>query len=117
MPRRKRLFDRACRVIAVIAVHAGVRACICMMPTPALMLVVRARIQAERRHRVGAVGLAAPHRIVAQPLGLQDLVQREMVAVIAQEHSQPHGHLPPRSPASSGIASAAKRSICRSRSS
>jgi hypothetical protein len=46
MPSRKRLFDSACRVSAVMAVHAGVRACICMMPTPALMRVVRARIQA-----------------------------------------------------------------------
>ena len=46
MPRRKRLFDSACRVSAVIAVQAGVRACICMMPVPALIRVVRARIQA-----------------------------------------------------------------------
>ena len=46
MPSRKRLFDRACRVSAVMAVQAGVRACICMMPTPALMRLVRARIQA-----------------------------------------------------------------------
>ena len=43
---RKRLFDSACRVIAVIAVQAGVRAGICMMPVPALICVVRARIQA-----------------------------------------------------------------------
>ena len=46
MPSRNRLFDSACRVSAVIAVQAGVRACICMMPVPALMRVVRARIQA-----------------------------------------------------------------------
>jgi hypothetical protein len=37
--------------------------------------------------------------------------------VLAQKHSKPHGHLLPRKPASSGIASEAKRSICRSRSS
>jgi hypothetical protein len=70
----------------------------------------------RRRHRVGAVGLAAPYRAVAEPLGFQDLVEGEVVAVIAQKHPEPHGH-PFRKPASKGIASAAKRSICWSRSS
>ena len=36
----------AASVIAVIAVHAGVRAGICMMPVPALILLVRASVQA-----------------------------------------------------------------------
>ena len=46
MPSRNRLFDSACKVIAVMAVQAGVRADICMMPMPALIRVVRASIQA-----------------------------------------------------------------------
>lgn len=46
MPSSSRLFDSACRVSAVIAVQAGVRADICMMPVPARMRVVHARIQA-----------------------------------------------------------------------
>ena len=46
MPSRKRLFDMACSVPAVIAVHAGVRAGICMMPVPPLILVVWASTHA-----------------------------------------------------------------------
>jgi hypothetical protein len=38
--------DNASRVIAVIAVMAGVRAGICMIAVPALIRVVRARTQA-----------------------------------------------------------------------
>ena len=45
-PRRKRLFDMACSVAAVIAAQAGVRADICMMPVPALILLVRASTHA-----------------------------------------------------------------------
>ncbi len=41
-----RLPDNACNDSTVIAAQAGVRAGICMMPVPALILVVRARIQA-----------------------------------------------------------------------
>ena len=44
-PHRKRLFDRICSVIAVIAAQVGVRAGICMIPVPALIFVVRDRIQ------------------------------------------------------------------------
>ena len=46
MPHRNRLPDSACKVIAVIAAQAGVRAGICMMLVPALMRVVRASTQA-----------------------------------------------------------------------
>src|SRR5712691_5602786 len=46
MPQRNRLPDSACRVIAVIAAQAGVRAGICMMLVPALIRLVRARTQA-----------------------------------------------------------------------
>ena len=35
-----------CSVIAVIAAQDGVRACICMIAVPALILVVRAKTQA-----------------------------------------------------------------------
>jgi hypothetical protein len=42
MPRRKRSPESACRLIAVIAAHDGVRAGICMMPVPTLILLVRA---------------------------------------------------------------------------
>ena len=42
MPRRKRPPESACRLMAVIAAQAGVRACICMMPVPPLIFVVRA---------------------------------------------------------------------------
>ena len=45
MPRRKRSPDSACRLIAVIAAQAGVRAGICMMPVPPLIFVVRESIQ------------------------------------------------------------------------
>ena len=45
-PHRKRLSDNACSDNTVIAAQAGVRAGICMMPVPALIFVVRARIQA-----------------------------------------------------------------------
>ena len=45
MPQRKRLPDIICKVIAVIATQVGVRACICMMPVPALIFVVRASTQ------------------------------------------------------------------------
>ncbi len=44
-PHRKRLPDIICKVIAVIAAQVGVRACICMMPVPALIFVVRASTQ------------------------------------------------------------------------
>jgi hypothetical protein len=46
MPHRKRLPDKACKVIAVIAAQAGVRAGICMMLVPALIRSVRANTQA-----------------------------------------------------------------------
>ena len=46
MPQIKRLPDRACKESTVIAAQAGVLAGICMMPVPALIFVVRARIQA-----------------------------------------------------------------------
>jgi len=46
MPHRKRLPDIACKVIAVIAAQAGVRAGICRMLVPALMRSVRARTHA-----------------------------------------------------------------------
>ena len=46
MPQRKRPPDSACKVMAVMAAAAGVRAAICMMPVPPLSLVVRASIQA-----------------------------------------------------------------------
>ena len=46
MPIRKRLPDIDCSVAAVAAAQAGVRADICMMPVPALILVVRASTQA-----------------------------------------------------------------------
>jgi len=45
-PNRKRLPDNACKVIAVIAAQAGVRAGICMIPVPALIRVVCASTQA-----------------------------------------------------------------------
>jgi hypothetical protein len=45
-PHRKRLPDSACKVIAVIAAQAGVRAGICMIDVPALIRVVRASTQA-----------------------------------------------------------------------
>ncbi len=46
MPHKKRLLDIACKVIAVIAAQAGVRAGICRMLVPALIRLVRARTQA-----------------------------------------------------------------------
>ncbi len=46
MPHRKRPPESACKLIAVIAAHVGVRAGICMMPVPPLIFVVRASIQA-----------------------------------------------------------------------
>ena len=46
IPQRNRLPDSACSDSTVIAAQAGVRAGICMMPVPALIFVVRARIQA-----------------------------------------------------------------------
>ena len=46
IPQRKRLPDSACNDSTVIAAQAGVRAGICMMPVPALIFVVRARIHA-----------------------------------------------------------------------
>ncbi len=46
IPQRKRLPESACKVIAVIAAQAGVRAGICMMLVPALIFVVCARTQA-----------------------------------------------------------------------
>ena len=42
-PQRKRLPESAWSVMAVMAAQVGVRADICMMPVPALILVVRAR--------------------------------------------------------------------------
>jgi hypothetical protein len=45
-PSRNRPPDSPSRVIAVIAVMAGVRAGICMMPVPTWILSVRAAIQA-----------------------------------------------------------------------
>ena len=45
-PQMKRLPERACNVIAVIAAQAGVRAGICMMDVPARIFVVRASTQA-----------------------------------------------------------------------
>jgi len=45
-PQMKRLPDSACSDSTVIAAQAGVRADICIMPVPALIFVVRARIQA-----------------------------------------------------------------------
>ena len=41
-PRRKRSFEIAAMVSAVIAVMLGVRALICMMPVPSIMRSVRA---------------------------------------------------------------------------
>ena len=46
MPQRNRLPDMPCKVIAVIAAQVGVRAGICMMPVPALILLVCASTQA-----------------------------------------------------------------------
>ena len=46
MPQRNRLPDMACKVIAVIAAQAGVRAGICMMLVPALIFLVCASTQA-----------------------------------------------------------------------
>ena len=46
IPHRKRLPDIACKVIAVIAAQVGVRAGICMMLVPALILLVCANTQA-----------------------------------------------------------------------
>ena len=46
MPSRNRPPDMVSSVIAVIAVHVGVRAGICMMAVPTLMRWVSARIQA-----------------------------------------------------------------------
>ena len=43
-PQRKRPPERYCRVMAVIAVIAGVRAGICMMPVPTWSFVVLASI-------------------------------------------------------------------------
>ncbi len=42
----KRLPDSACNDSTVIAAQAGVRAGICMIPVPALIFVVLARIHA-----------------------------------------------------------------------
>jgi hypothetical protein len=46
MPHKKRLPESACKVIAVIAAQAGVRAGICIMAVPALMRLVCASTQA-----------------------------------------------------------------------
>jgi hypothetical protein len=46
MPHKKRLPESACKVIAVIAAQAGVRAGICIMAVPALILLVCASTQA-----------------------------------------------------------------------
>src|SRR5579883_2375486 len=65
MPQRKRLPDRACRVIAVIAAQAGVRAGICMMPVPALMRLVRASTQATGV--TASVPYASPAHTASKP--------------------------------------------------
>ena len=69
-PRISRPPERWSSVIAVIATQAGVRAEICMMPVPSLMLRCARADPAERRERVRAVGLRRPHRVVAEPLRL-----------------------------------------------
>src|SRR5262245_19557847 len=45
---RKRPLVRPSRVMAVMAVIAGVRACICIIPAPSLMLDVRAPTKARK---------------------------------------------------------------------
>ena len=47
------------------------------------------------RHRVGSVGLAAPHRVIAETFRLEHLFHRQAVGCsgIAQKHAESHGHL------------------------
>ena len=62
--------DRWSRVIAAIAVAAGVRALICTMPVPRRIGSVVRAPPGERRQGVGAVRLGGPDRVEAEPLGL-----------------------------------------------
>src|SRR5258705_9247612 len=73
-PHRKRLPDMACKVIAVIAAQAGVRAGICRMLVPALIRSVRANTQATGLTASVPVSLTGPDRVEAEPLGLQDML-------------------------------------------
>ena len=88
MPHKKRLPESACKVIAVIAAQAGVRAGICMIAGAGLDPLGLRQHPGDRRHRVGAIGLAAPHRIVTEPFGLQHEIH---VDPGGGRHPQGHG--------------------------
>ena len=92
----KRPPDSASSVIAVIARIAGVRAGICMIAVPSRMRVVCAPIQVERRDRVGAVGLGGPHRVEAEPLGLEDQIDGNggLGTELTGEQTETHGGPP-----------------------
>ncbi len=65
MPQRNRPPESACKVIAVIAAKAGVRAGICMMLVPALRRVVRASTQATGL--TASVPQASPAHTASKP--------------------------------------------------
>ena len=95
MPHKKRSPESACKVIAVIAAQAGVRAGICMMLVPALIRLGLRQDPGDRRDRVGPIGLARPHRIEAQPLGFP---HRFHVDAGGRRHPQGHRELHLRLP-------------------
>ena len=78
-----------------MAVLAGVRAGICMIAVPRRMRCVQRADPGQRRHRVRAVGLCRPHRIIAQPVRRLDHLQRQFnsCARITGHQAQTHGGL------------------------
>ena len=71
-PRIKRPPTRWSSVIAAIAVAAGVRAEICTIAVPSLIVLGRGAPPGERHQRVRAVRLGRPDRVEPEPLGLHD---------------------------------------------
>ena len=70
-PRMKRPPQRWSSDIAAIAVAAGARAEICDDRGPELDPLGRGAPPGQRGERVRAVGLGRPHRVKAQPVGLE----------------------------------------------
>ena len=66
--------ERWSRVMAVMAVDAGVRADIWVTPVPSRSVEVGAPPPRQRGEGVGAVGLGGPHGVEAELLGRLDLL-------------------------------------------